>query len=62
MKIIATKSIVLSHEDVAILSRAKDILIEKIIVNHRDSDACGLACAITDCLDVLNDLYIEEDY
>lgn len=62
MKIFAAENIVLSHEEVATLSLAKDILIEKIIVNHRDSDACGLACAITDCLDVLNDLYIEEDF
>lgn len=62
MKIFAAESIVLSHGEVATLSLAKDILIEKIIVNYRDSDACGLACAIVDCLDVLNDLYIEEDY
>ena len=62
MKIFATESIALSHEEIATLARAKDILIEKIIVNYRDSDACGLACAITDCLDVLNDFYIEEDF
>lgn len=62
MKIIATESIVLSREEVAILSRAKYILIEKIIVSHRDSGACGLACAINECLDVLNDIYIEEDF
>ena len=62
MKYIATEDIVLSHEEIATLTRAKDILIDKIIVKHRDSDACGLACAITDCLDVLNDLYIGEDF
>jgi hypothetical protein len=62
MKYIATECITLSHEEIATLSHAKDILIEKIIVNHRDSDACGLVCAITNCLNVLNDLYIEEDY
>ena len=62
MKIIDVEPITLSHEEIAVLFRAKDILINKIIVNYRDSYACSLACAITDCLDVLNDCYIEEDF
>lgn len=61
MKYIATEDILLSHEEITTLYRAKRILIDKIIVNYRDSYACSLACAITDCLDVLNDLYLEED-
>lgn len=61
MKFVTTEYVVLSHEEIAALSRARYI-IEKIAENSPEADACGLACAITDCLDVLNNYYIEEDY
>lgn len=61
MKIVTAERIVLSREEVATLSHANDILV-KIAVNTKDENASGLACAITDCLDVLKDLYIEEDF
>ena len=60
MKIITSRPIILSHEEVTILSHAHDIL-EKIAEDCADADVWGLACAITDCLDVLAQCYEEED-
>lgn len=63
MKVVGNENIILSHEEINALHRAKNILIYEIIAKNRGSYACNLACAITDCLDVLNDWYIiEEDF
>ena len=61
MKIFAAESVVLSYDEVATLSHAKDIL-EEIAVNSKDINTCALARAIIYCLDIFNDYYIEEDY
>lgn len=61
MKYIATEYVVLSHEEVATLLRARHI-IEKIADNSPEADAFGIACAITDYIDILNNYYTEEDF
>lgn len=61
MKIVISERVILSHEEVATLSHARDIL-EKMAVNSGDANVCGLACAITDCLEVLSGCYEEEDF
>lgn len=60
MKIVTSHPIVLSHREAVILFQARHVL-ERMADNCADADVYCLIHAITDCLDILNGCYTEED-
>ncbi len=61
MKVIMSERLILSHNEATILLHAHEIL-EKMAERSGDADVVSLACAITDCLDVLAQCYEKEDF
>lgn len=60
MKIVTSHPIVLSHEEVIALFRARHVL-EGMADNCVDTGVYCLIHAITDCLDILSGCYEEKD-